>query len=80
MILMVLPQFSIRTAFIAVSGFAIVCLVLGLAVRGSVWAWGISIAAASLLVTAFVHAMLFFGVWLFTRTRYRRDMEKRTIP
>jgi hypothetical protein len=36
-----------------------------MAARGHDWAWGISIALASILFTALVHAALFCIVWFF---------------
>src|SRR5262245_24014705 len=58
---MLLPRFSIRTFLIATAGFAVVFLIVGAAVRGGTWGWGVTIGIASLAVTALVHAA-YFGV------------------
>jgi hypothetical protein len=46
---------------------AIVFLVAGMAVRGEMWAWGVTFAAMSLAITAIVHAAWFGIVWLFAQ-------------
>jgi hypothetical protein len=54
---MLLPRFTIRTAFLGVTVSAVVFVVVGIAFRGDNWAWGITIGLVSLAVTA-VHAAL----------------------
>jgi hypothetical protein len=64
---MILPRFTIRTAFAVVTACAVVFLIAGTAYRGQTWAWGVTIAVLSLLITALVHAAWFGVVWLFTQ-------------
>jgi hypothetical protein len=53
---MLLPRFTIRTLFVMLTACAVVAVVIGTAFRGQNWAWGVSIAVASLGLTAIVHA------------------------
>jgi hypothetical protein len=62
-----LPRFSIRVLLALVTICAFVFVVVGTAARGQNWAWGVSIAVASLVVTALVHAAWFGVVWLFAK-------------
>jgi hypothetical protein len=62
---MLLPRFSIRTLFWLVTASAVMFVVVGMAARGRDWAWGISIGLASILITALVHAAVFWAVWGF---------------
>lgn len=62
-----LPRFSIRVLLALVTICAFVFVVVGMAARGQNWAWGVTIAVASLVVTAVVHAAWFGVVWLFAR-------------
>jgi hypothetical protein len=63
---MLAPRFSIRTALAVLTVCAVVSLLAGVAVRGQMWAWGITIGALSILVAALVHAAWFGLVWLFS--------------
>ena len=49
------------------TGCAIVFLIVGMAYRGQAWAWGVTIAIASLIIAALVHAAWFGVVWLFAQ-------------
>jgi hypothetical protein len=64
---MLVPRFSIRTLLMILTAGAVACLVAGMAYRGQYWAWGVTIALASLVVTAFVHAALFGVIWIFAQ-------------
>src|SRR4029453_14669642 len=66
---MIMPRFTIRTALAGVTLCALVFVVVGMAVRGESWAWGITIALVSLLITLLVHAAWFSLVWTFRRLR-----------
>jgi hypothetical protein len=57
--LMLAPQFSLRRllALVTFSGF--VCLVVAAAVKGHMWAVAVVIALSGLVVTIFVHGLLF---------------------
>jgi hypothetical protein len=59
-----LPRFSIRTLFWLITASAFLFVVVGMAARGHVWAWGISIGITSILFTALIHAV-WFGVASF---------------
>jgi hypothetical protein len=63
-----LPRFTIRTLLIILTFCAGVFLILGAALRGHSWAWGVSIGIFSLVVTAVVHAAWFGIASLFART------------
>jgi hypothetical protein len=65
--LLYLPRFSIRTVLFVTTLFALLFVMIGLGVRGHVWAWGFAIGVASLAVTALVHAACFGVVWWFAR-------------
>jgi hypothetical protein len=62
-----MPRFSIRVLLALVTLCAFAFVVVGMAARGQVWAWGATIALASLVLTALVHAAWFGVVWLFGR-------------
>ena len=64
---MFLPRFTIRTILVVVTICAFAFVVVGMAVRGEQWAWGVTIALISLAVTASVHAAWFGIVSAFTR-------------
>lgn len=69
---MLIPQFSIRWLL----GLTVVCAVIfsivGLAVRGSRWAMGVSIGIGSLVLLMAVYAGMFFLVWVFSMLKRRR--------
>lgn len=56
---MIMPRFTIRTGLAIVTGCALFFVVVGVALRGEGWAWGIAIAVISLLITLLVHAAWF---------------------
>jgi hypothetical protein len=64
---MLAPRFSIRTLLAIVTGGAVVFLVAGMAVRGEIWAWGVTIGVFSLLLTMLIHAAWFGVAWLFAQ-------------
>jgi len=64
---MLMPRFTIRTAFVGVTILAVVFVVVGMAFRGDNWAWGITIGLISLAVTMLVHAAWFGIVSMFAR-------------
>jgi hypothetical protein len=64
---MLLPRFTIRTLLVILTGSAAVFVIVGAAVRGHYWAWGVTIAIFSLLVTAVVHAAWFSVVKVMSR-------------
>jgi hypothetical protein len=64
---MLLPRFTIRTLLVILTASAAVFVMVGTAYRGQIWAWGVTIAIFSLLVTAVVHAVWFSLVKLISR-------------
>ena len=64
---MLAPRFSIRTLIAILSVCAIIFLLAGMARRGEMWAWGVTIGAMSLAVGALAHAAWFGIVWLFAQ-------------
>ena len=63
---MILPQFSLRWLLGVMSLCAVFFFVVHRAIAGSHWALVLSYAVSSLLVVMAVHALMFFGVWLFS--------------
>jgi len=64
---MLMPRFTIRTLLAVLTLCACGFVVIGTAYRGQFWAWGVTIALVTLIVTMLVHAALFGIVWLFSR-------------
>src|SRR5262245_36616258 len=64
---MIMPRFTIRTALVGVTFCALALLVVGMAIRGETWAWGITIGLMSLIITLLVHAAWFGLAWTFAR-------------
>lgn len=64
---LLLPRFTIRTLIAIVTIFAFAFVVVGTAVRGQYWAWGVTIAIFSLIITALSHSIWFGIVWFFAR-------------
>lgn len=64
---MLLPRFSIRALLVILTVCAFAFVIVGMAVRGQNWAWGVSIGLLSILVTALVHAAWFGVMWLFAQ-------------
>lgn len=63
---MLIPQYSIRWLLMLTAACATAFSVFGLAVRGSHWAQGVSIAVVSLVVVLLIHALVFTLVWAFS--------------
>jgi hypothetical protein len=61
-----IPQFSIRWLFAVTAIVAMAFSVVGLAVRGSGWAVGVSFAMASLAILVLAYALMFAVVWVFS--------------
>jgi hypothetical protein len=51
-----------------------------MAYRGKDWALGVTIALASIVVTAFVHAALFALIWIFARLTGTRHSSGQRPP
>jgi hypothetical protein len=58
---MLLPRFSIRTALAILTGVAVVSLFAGQALGGRAWAFGLTVAVASVPIALLFHAA-FFGL------------------
>lgn len=56
---MLLPRFSIRTALAILTGVAVVSLFAGQALGGRAWAFGLTVAVASVPLALLVHAGFF---------------------
>lgn len=69
---MLVPRYNLRTILAVMTGCAVLFVVMGMAVGGQSWAWGLVIGVLSLAVTALVHAAWFGIVWLFSRLEARR--------
>ena len=70
-----LPRFSIRALFWIVTLSSLACVVFAMAARGHGWAWGVSIALASLVITAIVHAAWFGVAYLFSELPMARPKD-----
>jgi hypothetical protein len=64
---MLLPRFTIRAILVMVTIAAIVFVVAGMAYRGQIWAWGVTIAIISAAITLLVQAAWFGMVWLLAQ-------------
>lgn len=64
---MLLPRFTIRTLLAILTAAAVVFVMVGTAFRGQYWAWGVTIAIISCIVTALSHMAWFGIVWFFAR-------------
>ena len=61
---MLLPQYSIRWILGVTAVFGLLALIGQLAVNGTPWAAGVSVAMVALAVVVAMHALCFGGVWL----------------
>ena len=61
-----LPRFTIRALLAIVTGSSFVFVVIGMAAQGKLWAWGVTVAMASIVLTALVHAALFGVASMFS--------------
>jgi hypothetical protein len=59
-----IPQFTLRWMLGVMTGCAVVFSIVALAMRGYLWAFGISIAIGALVLLMLVCAALFFLVWI----------------
>jgi hypothetical protein len=74
---MLVPRFSIRTLLAMLTVGAGLLFIVGMGVRGNDWAWVASIALASLIATALVHAAWFGVIWLFVeRTSAKEKIQR----
>ncbi|HEX3600469.1 MAG TPA: hypothetical protein VHU84_10030 [Lacipirellulaceae bacterium] len=73
---MLLPRFNIRTLLVMLTLGAVASVIIGTAFRGQNWAWGVSIALLSLVVTASVHAAWFGLIWMFAREPSAQQAER----
>jgi hypothetical protein len=64
---MLLPRFTIRTLLVLCTVCAVVFVMVGAAYRGQYWAWGVTIAILSVIVTLSVHAAWFAVVSFLAR-------------
>lgn len=69
---MLIPRFTLRTILVITTVCAGLFLLLGMAARGEMWAWGAAIGVLSLGVAAVVHAACFGIVWCFSRLSDKR--------
>ena len=77
---MLLPRFSIRVLLVILTVCAFAFVVLGMAVRGQSWAWGVSIGLMSLVITALVHAAWFGVMWLFAQMPSAQPKDPKQAP
>jgi len=64
---MLIPQFSIRWLLALMTVCAVVFSIVGLAVRGTAWAAGVSIGIGSGVILVLVYGLLFAAVWVFSQ-------------
>ena len=77
---MLLPRFTIRALLVALTFFAFVFVIAGMAVRGQHWAWGITIGIVSLAFTFLVHAAWFGLVWTLAQMQLRKPEKPARQP
>lgn len=70
-----MPRFNLRTLLAILTASAVVFVMVGTAFRGQYWAWGVTIAIISCIITALSHAAWFGIVWFFARMPQMRDGE-----
>ena len=75
---MLLPRFSTRVILLVMAVCAVYSLMVGLAIRGSVWAAGAAVAATSLVFVALVHAAL-FGLCYVVARLFPRDSPRSRV-
>ena len=63
---MLIPQYTIRWLLAVMAACAVVFSIFALAVRGSPWARGVSVAILSLVVVLLIHAFVFAVLWVFS--------------
>jgi hypothetical protein len=68
---MLIPQFTIRWLLGVTALSAVLFTIVGLAVRGSAWAQGVSAALVALALAMLVYALLFAMVWLIAEAKAR---------
>ncbi len=68
---MLIPQFTIRWLLGVTAVSAVALTIVGLAVRGSAWAQGVSAAFVALALAMLVYALLFAVVWLLAEAKAR---------
>jgi Na+/melibiose symporter-like transporter len=69
---MLLPRFTIRALLVMLTICAFVFVIVGMAVRGQHWAWGITIGILSLAFTMLVHAAWFSVVRMLAQMQSRQ--------
>jgi hypothetical protein len=69
---MLLPRFTIRALLVMLTIWAFVFVIVGMAVRGQHWAWGITIGILSLAFTMLVHAAWFSVVRMLAQMQSRQ--------
>jgi hypothetical protein len=65
-----LPRFNLRTLLAILTASAVVFVMVGTAFRGQYWAWGVTIAIISCIITALSHAA-WFGIVSFIARMYQ---------
>jgi hypothetical protein len=64
---MLFPQFTTRRLLLIIGGCSVFFLIASLAVRGHLWATGISLAVASLVLTFLLYAVTFQVTFIFAQ-------------
>jgi hypothetical protein len=68
-----IPQFTIRWLLGLMTGTAVVFSIVALAMRGHLWALGISVGIGVLVLFMLIGAVLFSVIWVFTGFGSSRD-------
>jgi hypothetical protein len=61
-----IPQFTIRWMLGLMTVWAVIFSIIALAMRGHLWALGISVGVGALVLFMMIGALLFSVLWLFT--------------
>ena len=63
---MLIPQYTIRKLLALTACFAIICSIVALGVRGSIWAASVSVGMLAGAILVAMYAALFGVVWVFS--------------
>ena len=68
-----LPRFSIKQLMLIMAGFAVISMILGWSIRGSIFAYGIGLSLVGLIAPFAFYAVIFFLSQLFVNFHRRRQ-------
>ncbi len=66
---MLIPRYTLRRLLLLTTAVSLLCFVVARAIAGKAWAFGLSLAAASLLLCFLVYGALFAVAYVLTAIR-----------